>query len=48
MVKGKRHYPEIKVCGPTRPDEAGACADLGAESAEYVSLHGRAARIYQK
>ncbi len=36
MVKVKRHYPEIKVCGLTRPDEAKACADLGADAIGLV------------
>jgi phosphoribosylanthranilate isomerase len=32
----QRHYPEIKVCGLTRPDEAKACADLGADAVGLV------------
>lgn len=36
MVEAKRHYPEIKVCGLTRPDEAKACADLGADAIGLV------------
>jgi phosphoribosylanthranilate isomerase len=32
----QRHYPEIKVCGLTRPDEAKACADLGADAIGLV------------
>lgn len=32
----ERAYPEIKVCGLTRPDEAKACADLGADAIGLV------------
>ncbi len=32
----QRNYPEIKVCGLTRPDEAKACADLGADAIGLV------------
>lgn len=32
----QRNYPEIKVCGLTRPDEATACAELGADAVGLV------------
>ena len=32
----ERNYPEIKVCGLTRPDEAKACTDLGADAIGLV------------
>lgn len=32
----QRNYPEIKICGLTRPDEAKACADLGADAIGLV------------
>jgi phosphoribosylanthranilate isomerase len=32
----QRNYPEIKVCGLTQPDEAKACADLGADAIGLV------------
>jgi phosphoribosylanthranilate isomerase len=31
-----RHYPQIKICGLTRPDQARACADLGADAIGLV------------
>jgi phosphoribosylanthranilate isomerase len=32
----RRNYPEIKVCGLTKTDEAKACADLGADAIGLV------------
>ncbi len=26
------HHPQVKICGLTRPDQAAACADLGADA----------------
>lgn len=31
-----RYYPQIKVCGLTRPDQARACAELGADAIGLV------------
>ena len=31
-----RYYPQIKICGLTRPDQARACADLGADAIGLV------------
>ena len=32
----ERYYPQIKICGLTRPDQATACADLGADAIGLV------------
>lgn len=31
-----RYYPQIKICGLTRPDQARACAELGADAIGLV------------
>jgi phosphoribosylanthranilate isomerase len=31
-----RYYPQIKICGLTRPNQARACADLGADAVGLV------------
>jgi phosphoribosylanthranilate isomerase len=31
-----RYYPQIKICGLTQPDQAKACADLGADAIGLV------------
>jgi phosphoribosylanthranilate isomerase len=38
-----RYYPQIKVCGLTRPDQARACADLGADAIGLV-FYGKSPR----
>ena len=36
VVKQARAFPQVKICGLTRPDEAAACADMGADAIGLV------------